>query len=172
MRVRHLKSVGLAALLLVLLAGHPAVAPYHQPGGGEEGGDEGGDAQTITITLGNFFFEGPQGRSSSAENPRVVARLENGKAYKLVFRNTSGIPHQVVSPLFNDQRMNDGTLGRDDVRSVSPGQTLEIEITPNFLTVADGQRLAFDLSCHVGHGSAGDHFKQGMHGLIEIAPSS
>lgn len=151
--------VGLAALGALVL-GFSALAPYHQPPEEEE--EEQGQAEVITIQLGNFFFEGPAGRSDSAEEPQVVARLKNGQVYKLRFVNTTSTPHQVVSPLF--------AAPEEKVFSVAPNSTVEIEITPRFLTVEDGFSLQFDLACHVGHGSGFDHFKQGMHALIEVVP--
>lgn len=155
------------ALVLLFSAGALVLAPYHQPGG-EEG--ETGEMETITIELGNFFFRGPEGQSSATDDPGVVARLENGKAYKLVFQNTADTVHQVVSPLFNDQDLASGTLAQADVRTVQPGESLVMKVTPDLLTVEDGQTLTFHLSCHVGHGTDSDHFELGMHALIEVVP--
>lgn len=151
-------TAGLAALVLGF--GFSALAPYHQPP--EEEKSE--QAEVITIRLGNFFFEGPAGKSDSTEEPQVVARLKHGQAYKLQFVNTTSTPHQVISPLFS--------APEEKVFSVAPNSTVEIEITPNFLTVEDGFPLQFELACHVGHGSGFDHFKQGMHALIEVVPPS
>lgn len=154
-----LERVGVLALAAVILLGEWGYAPYHQPpppSGEEE------EAEVVVIHLGNFFFEGPEGRSDSTDEPQVILRLTNGKQYKLVFENTTSTPHQVISPLFS--------APEEKVFSVSPNGRVEIEIAPNFRTVADGFPLRFDLSCHVGHGSGADHFKQGMHALIEVVP--
>ncbi len=153
------------ALVLVALAvgvGLPVAvwAPYHQPPPPPP--EQEPEAQVVTIELGNFYFEGPVGRSDSADEPKVVVRLKNGQRYKLVFENTTGTPHQVISPLF--------AAPEERVFTVGPNGKVELEITPKFLTVEDGPSLLFDLSCHVGHGSDFDHFKQGMRALIEVVP--
>ncbi|GEM_PF-5517455 len=157
--------VGGLALGAVLFLGQWSYAPYHQPPppppppSGQEQEEE---VPEIVIRLGNFFFEGPEGRSDSAEEPKVVVKLKNGQRYKLVFENVSATPHQVISPLF--------AAPEEKIFSVEPNGRVEIEITPGFLTVEDGFPLQFDLSCHVGQGSAFDHFKQGMRALIEVIP--
>jgi hypothetical protein len=156
-RTRLVAVVGGFALLAVLLIGLWAVAPYHNPQEEEQA------AQEVTIRVGSFFFEGPAGRSSSTDAPKVVAKLVNGRKYKLIFENVSSAPHQVVSPLLS--------APEEKVFNLRPGEKLEIEVTPEFLTVADGFSLAFDLACHVAHGSGADHYKQGMHALIEVVPT-
>lgn len=154
----RLGAVGGFAVLAVLFIGLWAVAPYHNPP------DEEQAAQEVTIRVGSFFFEGPDGRSSSTDDPQVVARLENGRKYKLIFENVSSTSHQVISPLLS--------APEEKVFTLRPGEKFEVEVTPEFLTAADGFPLTFDLSCHVGHGSGADHYKQGMHALIEVVPTS
>lgn len=142
-----------------------AFGPYHDP---EE---QPSQAMTdVVVQAGNFFFEGPAGRSESADEPQVVARLTNGEPHRLVFENVSSVGHQVVSPLLNDQSREERTLGQDTVYQLGAGEQLAFEITPQFLTVEDGQPLQFDLSCHVGH--PGGHFAAGMRGTIEVVPAS
>jgi len=133
-----------------------------------ENGDE-EQIKEVRIQLGNFFFEGPEGRSGSenktqtAIEPQVIARLKNGEPVKLIFENTSPIvDHEVISPLFS---------APEEMRfAVPPSSEFEIEITPNFLTVEDGGTLSFHISCHVRHGQSTDHYHLGMHGLIEVVP--
>ena len=159
-------AIGLSVGLVAAAAGYLALGP--SPLQMEAQAQDA--AERITIELGSFYFDGPKGRSDSTANPSVVAELTNNQATTLVFENTANVPHQVVSPLFNDQALADGTLGKDTIRTVAPGESLEIEITPELLTVADGQSLTFGLSCHVGHGTASDHFDQGMHALLKVVP--
>ncbi len=166
MNIRRWTGIGLVVALAAVAAGYWVLGPSLGPEAQAQGADD-----RITIELGSFYFEGPEGRSDSTETPTVVAKLNNNQTTTLVFENTANIGHQVVSPLFNDQALEDGTLGKDTVRSVAPGESLEIELTPELLTVADGQSLTFNLSCHVGHGTSGDHFKRGMNALLEVVPS-
>ncbi len=126
-------------------------------------------AKEIHIKLGNFFFEGPEGRSGSESKtpteiePKVIVRLKNGEHVKLIFENPSNVvDHEVISPLFS--------APEEKRFSVPPLGKAEIEITPNFLTVADGGILTFHLVCHVRHGQTTDHYKLGMHALIEVVP--
>src|SRR5574341_134826 len=64
-------------------------------------------AREIVIKTGNFFFEGPEGKSGSESKtptditPKVVAKLKNGERVKLVFVNVGGIDHEIISPLFS-----------------------------------------------------------------------
>lgn len=157
--MRTLKVVGtvLAVLVGIFIGGKWGFAPYHQPPQEEQD-----QAKEVLIQVGSFFFEGPAGRSSSKDDPQVVARLKNGEKVKLIFENVASIPHQVVSPLLS--------APEEKVFPIQPGEKLEIELTPRFLTVEDGETLTFDLSCHVGHGTGNDHFSFGMRALIEIVP--
>jgi len=159
-RIRTLKVVGtvLAILVGIFIWGNWALAPYHQPPQEEQE-----QAEEITIQVGSFFFKGPEGHSDSKDEPKVILRLKNGKKAKLIFENVASIPHQVVSPLFS--------APEEKVFTIQPGERLEIELTPRFLTVEDGETLTFDLSCHVGHGTGNDHFLFGMRALIEIVPA-
>ncbi len=68
------------ALVLVALAvgvGLPVAvwAPYHQPPPPPP--EQEPEAQVVTIELGNFYFEGPVGRSDSADEPKGVGRLKH-----------------------------------------------------------------------------------------------
>jgi hypothetical protein len=152
----RLAAVGGLAVVAVLLSGLWAVAPYHSP-------QEEQTAQEVVIRVGNFFFEGPEGRSSSADEPQVVVKLVNGRKYRLIFENVSSTPHQIVSPLL--------AAPEEKIFSLRPGERLEIEVTPEFLTVEDGFSLEFDLACHVGQGSDADHYRLGMHALIGVVPA-
>jgi len=167
MNVRRWTWMGLLLILTAAIAGYLASGPLLPMKARAQDTSE-----RITIEMGNFYFEGPEGRSNSTDNPTVVAELTNNRAHTLVFENTAGGTHQVVSSLFNDQSLEDGTLGKSEIRTVAPGESLEIQITPEFLTVADGQSLTFHLSCHVGHDTSGGHFNQGMHALLEVMPNA
>jgi len=158
-RIQTLKVVGtvLAILVGIFIWGNWGFAPYHQPPQEEQN-----QAKDVLIRVGSFFFEGPVGHSSSKDDPQVVARLKNGEKVKLIFENVASIPHEVVSPLFS--------APEEKVFTIQPGERLEIELTPRFLMVEDGETLTFDLSCHVGHGTGNDHFLFGMRALIEIVP--
>jgi hypothetical protein len=130
--------------------------------------DGAAQVKTITIKAGNFFFEGPEGKSGSESKtptdvkPQVVAKLKNGEKVKLVFVNVGGIDHEVISPLFSAPEEKRFPLG--------PDQNLEIELTPKFLTPEDGGTVVFDLWCHVRHSQSTDHYRLGMRALIEIVP--
>ncbi len=131
------------------------------------------DIRTIRVELGDFFFEGPEGRSGAANKndaiagifdpPETVLQLKNGEPVKLVFVNISSVvDHQVISPLF--------AMPEEKVFRVSAGQTVEIEVTPNFLDVQDGGTIVLPLTCHERHGQDTGHYKLGMQALIEIVP--
>lgn len=166
MNVRRWTWIALPLILVAAIAAHLASGPLLPVEARAQD-----TSKRITIEVGSFYFEGPEGRSNSTDNPTVVAQLTNNQAHTLVFENTAEITHQVVSSLFNDQSPEDGTLGKSKVRSVAPGESLEIRMTPEFLTVEDGQSLTFHLSCHVGHDTSGSHFNQGMHALLEVVPN-
>jgi hypothetical protein len=134
------------------------------------------NVRIVTIRVGNFFFEGPDGKSGTegkpevgvaheaVANPQVILKLKNGEPVRIVFQNESDIvDHEIVSPLFS---------APDEERfALRPLQGWEIEFTPNFLTVQDGESLFFDLACHIRHGQETGHFGLGMHALIEIIPA-
>lgn len=131
------------------------------------------DIKTIRIELGDFFFEGPAGRSGAANKndalagifdpPSPVVQLKNGEPVKLVFVNISPVVnHQVVSPLFS--------MPEERVFELPAGQTLELEVTPNFLDVQDGGTIVLPLTCHERHGQDTGHYGLGMQALIEIVP--
>lgn len=129
----------------------------------------------IHIKIGDFYFEGPEGRSGSdgkpstepndVKNPKVILRLKNGEHVKLIFENKGQfrIDHEVVSPLF--------AAPDEKTFSVPPGQSVEFDFTPKFKTADDGGTLIFDLSCHVRHRQSTDHYILGMHALIEVVPA-
>lgn len=125
--------------------------------------------KTIEITLDNFFFEGPAGRSGALgkngafEVPEVVLRLKNNEPVHLVFKNASNIvTHQVISPIF--------AMPEEQVYVLGPLETLELDYTPRFRDVEDGETLVFNLTCHERHRQATDHYALGMRALIEIVP--
>ncbi|MBI1729717.1 hypothetical protein HY229_01450 [Candidatus Acetothermia bacterium] len=129
----------------------------------------------IHIKIGDFYFEGPEGRSGSdgkpstepddVKNPKVILRLKNGEHVRLIFENKGQfhIDHEVVSPLF--------AAPDEKTFAVPPGQNVEFDFTPKFKTVDDGGTLVFDLSCHVRHRQTTDHYILGMHALIEVVPA-
>lgn len=124
--------------------------------------------KTITIKAGNFFWEGPDGKSGTNSKtpvditPQVVAKLKNGEKVKLVFENIGGIEHEVISPLFSAPEEKRFVLGA--------GEKVEIEFTPQFLTPEEGGTVTFDLWCHVRHLQSTDHYRLGMRALIQIVP--
>lgn len=125
--------------------------------------------KTIEVTLGNFFFEGPEGRSGAIgkngvfEAPEVIVRLKNNEPVHLVFKNVSDIvTHQVISPIF--------AMPEERVYVLGPLETLEIDYTPRFRDVEDGETLVFNLTCHERHLQATDHYGIGMRALIEVVP--
>lgn len=157
----RLAGGGVLAGSAVAGVGLTAFGPYHDP---QEQPNQA--ATEVVIQAGNFFFDGPAGRSDSSDDPQVVAQLTNGQPHRLVFENVTMMRHQVISPLLNDQSRDAHTLGQDTVYELSGGQQLVFEITPQFLTVEKGKTLQFDLSCHVG-----GHFASGMRGTIEVVPA-
>jgi len=102
--------LALAALAVGVGLSVAVWAPYHQPPPPPP--EQEPEAQVVTIKLGNFYFEGPVGRSDSADEPKVVVRLKNGQRYKLVFENTTGTLHQVISPLFAAPQAGDARADR------------------------------------------------------------
>ena len=146
--VNLLRIVSLASFtaLLFVAVSLPAVAPP--------------SIKEITIMEGAFFFQGPDGTSSSTTNPAVVAILKNGEPVKLTFQNVSSIDHEIISPLFS--------APTEKVRILPHGKKLTIMITPKFRSVEDGAEFVFDLACHEMHGTPYDHFLQGMHALIKV----
>lgn len=157
----RLAGGGVLASGAVAAVGLNAFGPYHNP---EE--EPNPEATEIVVQAGNFFFDGPAGRSDSADDPQVVAQLTNGQPHRLVFENVTTMRHQVISPLLNDQSRDDHTLGQDTVYELAAGERLAFEITPQFLTVEKGKTLQFDLSCHIS-----GHFSAGMRGTIEVVPA-
>lgn len=131
------------------------------------------DIKTITIELGDFFFEGPEGRSGANspqealagqfDPPATVVKLKNGEPVKLVFVNISSVvDHQVISPLFS--------MPEEQVFRLRAGETMEMVITPSFLDVEDGGTIILPLTCHERHGQDTGHYGLGMRAFIEIVP--
>lgn len=125
--------------------------------------------ETIEILLGDFYFEGPIGRSGATgkngafDGPQVVARLKNRQPVRLVFKNTSNIViHQVISPLFS--------MPEETVRVLGPGESFSMEFTPRLRDADDGETVQFNLTCHERHQQATDHYRIGMRALIEVVP--
>jgi len=158
----------IVGLILSVLVGWALLSDLPQGAAQQEAGS----VREVRIELGNFFFRGPDGVAGPQGNPlkgevadegsRVVARLKNGEPVKLVFVNVSSIEHQVVSPLLS--------APAEAVFDLAPGERVEFEFTPDFLSVEDGTTLAFELSCHVRHGTPTDHYALGMVGFIEVIP--
>ncbi len=130
---------------------------------------EGDEIETVEILLGDFFFEGPAGRSGPTgkdgafDGPQVVARLKNRQPVRLVFKNVSNIViHQFISPLFS--------MPEEDVRVLGPGETVSFEFTPRLRDVDDGEVVRFNLTCHERHQQATDHYRLGMRALLEVVP--
>lgn len=115
----------------------------------------------ITIKVGEFFWEGPDGKSSSHDNPAVIATLKNGEHVKITIQNVGQLDHQIISPLFS--------APVEKVRVIKPRQKMIIDITPNFRSVADGTVFEFELSCHMQHGTVYDHYFQGLRAILRVA---
>ncbi|MBI3461332.1 hypothetical protein HY009_10435 [Candidatus Acetothermia bacterium] len=116
--------------------------------------------RVITINVGAFFFEGPDGRSSSHDNPAVIAIIKNGERVRFIFKNVATIDHEVISPLFRSPL--------EIVRDLHPGRTAVVQFTPFFRSVDDGTVFDFEVACHEEHGTPEDHYFKGMRAIIRV----
>lgn len=112
--------------------------------------------ETVEIELGEFFFE-----------PNI-ARLTEGKPYKLVFHNHGNVKHEATAPeFFNNVAFRKIEDASGEFKGPAP---LEVEIfagmeTEVFLIPLVG--ATYELVCEIE-----GHFEAGMFGTIVVEPAN
>ena len=144
------------------------------------------------IQTGDFFFQGPAGKSGPFNAPEVNVAAITGAAsgeIVLVFKNVGGTEHEILSALFLtttetiiksfDAKCNEiskvESIGSLREVEVQPEMTAEVTLALDEALVRsleDDPNLAltFEIVCHVDHGTADDHYKKGMRGFITLKP--
>ncbi|MBI1729090.1 hypothetical protein HY229_08175 [Candidatus Acetothermia bacterium] len=149
------------------------------------------DAST-TIQLGDFFFQGPEGKTGPFDQPEVnIATITGASSGEIVItlQNNGKVEHEVLSPLFmltnetstvsfdsaGNQVSRVETVGSLREVAIEPGLKTEITLSldeATFRSFEDdpNHALQFEIECFVGHGTSGDHYKLGMRGFITLKP--
>lgn len=172
-------------LLIVVVAGFFSLSLPTSTVSGEEQA-----AGATTIQLGDFWF-GAAANQVPVGKPEANIATINGAAsgeIVLVFQNAGKLEHEVVIPgLFattTEVKVKSFDANGKEISMVETvGALREIELQPGTKTEVtlaldepiirafeDNPDLAlqFEIGCHVGHGTAADHYKAGMRGFITL----